>query len=49
MAKKKEADFFELMVAEAKFTTELTARFKELFDNYDMHTSDTYLPVIFRN
>lgn len=39
MAKKKEADFFELMVAEAKFTTELTARFKELFDNYDKNVN----------
>ena len=45
MAKKKEADFFELMIAEAKYTTELTARFKELFDNYDKKADSEDLQV----
>ena len=45
MAKKKEADFFELMVAEAKFTIELTARFKDLFDNYDKNENSDDLQV----
>ena len=45
MAKKKEADFFELMVAEAKFTIELTARFKDLFDNYDKNANSDDLQV----
>ena len=45
MAKKKEADFFELMVAEAKFTIELTARFKDLFDNYDKNAKSDDLQV----
>lgn len=45
MAKKKEADFFELMIAEAKYTTELTVRFKELFDNYDKKADSEDLQV----
>lgn len=45
MAKKKEADFFELMVAEAKFTIELTARFKDLFDNFEKGISNDELQV----
>lgn len=35
MAKKKDADFFELMIEETQFASELTAQFKDLFDNFE--------------
>ncbi|MBO5147667.1 MAG: DUF47 family protein, partial [Clostridia bacterium] len=45
MAKKKEADFFELMKAEAQYSSELTARFKDLFDNFEKGISNDELQV----
>lgn len=43
MAKKKEADFFELMVTEAQFATEISTRLKELFDNYNKYSNNEEL------
>lgn len=43
MAKKKEADFFELMKEEAGFSSELTTQFKSLFDNFEKGMDSTEL------
>ena len=40
MAKKKEADFFELMIAETQFATEISTRLKDLFDNYNKNSNE---------